>query len=111
MTESKVGGNQASSFALAVEGPFPLALDRKAPPTDMRDAHPRAGEMPTSSPGIVTEHNLLGHEHTSSDTPKQPRTPEKQRESHREEPLKNEQQGHQERPQSDEDESDLPTAT
>ena len=89
MTESKVGGNQASSFALAVEGPFPLALDRKAPPTDMRDAHPRAGEMPTSSPGMGTEDNLLGHEHTSSDTPMQPRTPEKQRESHREEPLKN----------------------
>ena len=103
MTESKVGGIQASSFALAVEGPYPLALDRKAPPTDMRDAHPRAGEMPTSSPGTGTEHNLPGHEHTSSDTPMQPRTPEKQRESHREEPLKNEQQGHQERPQNDEE--------
>ena len=59
--------------------------------------------MPTSSPGTGTKHNRLGHEHTSSDTPKQPRTPKKQRESHREEPLKNEQQGHQERPQNDEE--------
>ena len=77
MTESKDGGIQASSFALTVEGPYPLALDRKAPPTDMRDAHSRAGEMPTSSPGTGTEHNRLEHEHTSSDTPMQPRTPEK----------------------------------
>ena len=108
MTESKVGGNRSSSFALAVEGPYPLALDRKAPPTDMRDAHPRAGEMPTSSPGTGTEHNLPGHEHTSSDTTALPRTPEKQRESHREQPLKNEQQGHQERPQNDEEQERRP---
>lgn len=55
---------QATS-SLATEGPFPLALASHASPSNLRGAHPRAGEVPASKPGVATTHIHLEQLSTS----------------------------------------------